>query len=69
MSKSNSDWQFSEETLISMVLRLIDRKNELVKELNKTDYSIGLLDGYNQSIDIIKNDLESRGYDVKDFGL
>ena len=37
--------------------------------MNKEDYDIGLLDGYNQCIDMIKNDLESRGFNIKDFGI
>ena len=69
MTKSEINWNFTEETLMSIVSRLAERKNELEKELKKSDYSIGLLDGYNQALDMIKNDLEVRGFDAKDFGI
>lgn len=70
MKKSNISWQFSEDTLISIIERIVQRKEELAKELStKTDYNIGLLDGYEQCIDMIKNDLEGRGFNIKDFGI
>lgn len=69
MNKSDVDWNFTEETLISIVSRLAERKTELEKELKKSDYNTGLLDGYNQALDMIKNDLESRGFNAKDFGM
>lgn len=70
MIKSDIDWQFSEDTLISIISRIVNRKKELDREtINKEDYDIGLLDGYNQCIDMIKNDLESRGFNIKDFGI
>ena len=69
MNKSDADWNFTEETLISIVSRLAERKTELEKELKKSDYNTGLLDGYNQALDMIKNDLESRGFNAKDFGM
>lgn len=69
MTKSDVNWNFTEETLISIVSRLVERKAELEKELKKSDYSTGLLDGYNQALDMIKNDLEARGFEAKDFGI
>ncbi len=69
MKKSNFDWEFSEETLITIINRIVERKKELQRELSKTDYDIGLLDGYTQCIDMMKNDLEVRGFNIKDFGI
>lgn len=70
MKNNNISWQFSEDTLISIIERIVQRKTELDKELNtKTDYNIGLLDGYSQCIDMIKNDLEGRGFNIEDFGI
>ncbi|KXB65922.1 hypothetical protein HMPREF3181_01014 [Parvimonas sp. KA00067] len=70
MKNNDISWQFSEDTLISIIERIVQRKTELDKELNiKTDYNIGLLDGYTQCIDMIKNDLEGRGFNVEDFGI
>lgn len=70
MKNNNISWQFSEDTLISIIERIVQRKEELAKELStKTDYNIGLLDGYAQCIDMIKNDLEGRGFNIEDFGI
>ena len=70
MKNNDISWQFSEDTLISIIERIVQRKTELDKELNiKTDYNIGLLDGYTQCIDMIKNDLEGRGFNIEDFGI
>lgn len=68
MIKSNIDWEFTEDTLKSIIIRILERKNELqIEFVKKTDYEIGVLDGYFQCIDMIKNDLESRGFEFDDF--
>lgn len=69
MSDKNS-WNFSEETLKSMIARIQRRLDDNVKEAKTNDiYSIGVVDGMKNAIDMIKNDLEVRHLNPKDFGL
>ncbi|MFR9280388.1 hypothetical protein [Levyella massiliensis] len=69
MSDKNS-WNFSEETLKSMIARIQKRLDDDVKE-SKTDdiYSIGVVDGMKNALDMIRNDLEVRNLNPKDFGM
>ena len=67
MIESKFGWKFSIKTLESIINRIIEARDQLKQNTKKDDYSIGLLDGYNQCLDMIKNDLESRGYDFNDF--
>lgn len=69
MMKSAIDWEFSQETLITIISRIVERQENLQQESNNSDYNIGLIDGYRQCLDMIKNDLESRGFNAKDFGI
>ena len=69
MSDKNS-WNFSEETLKSMIVRIQKRLDDNVKESKTNDiYSIGVVDGMKNALDMIRNDLEVRNLDPKDFGL
>lgn len=65
--KSEFDWNFSEETLKEIFKRIKIRQIELINESNNSEYDIGVIDGYTQCLDMIKNDLEIRGYDYKEF--
>ena len=69
MSDKNG-WNFSEETLKSMIARIHKRLDDNVKE-SKTDdiYSIGVVDGMKNALDMIRSDLEVRNLNPKDFGL
>lgn len=69
MSDKNG-WNFSEETLKSMIARIQKRLDDNVKE-SKTDdiYSIGVVDGMKNALDMIRSDLEVRNLNPKDFGL
>ncbi len=69
MSKSDIGWNFYEETLITIISRISERKIELEREIENTEYDIGVLDGYIQCIDMIKNDLECRGFDATAFRI
>lgn len=63
----NKDWQWSEETLKLIIKNIFDRKNEYVKELDDSEYSRGLISGYEFVLDSIKNELEVRGYSFEEF--
>ena len=64
---SEFNWNFDEETLKEIFNRIKDRQKELKDELAGDNYSIGVIDGYIQCLDMIKNDLDIRGYDVENF--
>ena len=67
---SHDNWNFDEDTLKTIVNRIIERWKEYENESkngNVSEYRQGLLDGYAQCLDMIENDLESRGYNVDDF--
>lgn len=65
-----SNWNFSEETLKSMIARIQKRLDDNVKESKTNDiYSIGVVDGMKNALDMIRNDLEVRNLNPKDFGL
>lgn len=69
MSDKNN-WNFSEETLKSMIERIQKRLDDNVKESKTNDiYSIGVVDGMKNALDMIRNDLEGRNLNPKDFGL
>ena len=62
----NKDWTWTQETLKSIIERVIERRDEYDKE-KKNDFDAGVVMGYDLVIDMFKNDLESRGYNFKDF--
>lgn len=67
---SHDNWNFDEDTLKTIVNRIIERWKEYENESkneNVSEYRQGLLDGYAQCLEMIENDLESRGYNVDDF--
>lgn len=69
MSDKNN-WNFSEETLKSMIERIQKRLDDNVKESKTNDiYSIGVVDGMKNALDMIRNDLEGRNLNPRDFGL
>ncbi|MDD7592983.1 MAG: hypothetical protein PUJ57_01915 [Peptoniphilaceae bacterium] len=64
------DWNFSEETLKAIVARIYQRLEENKAELDvTTDYGLGVVDGMEQVIDMIKNDLEGRNLRASDYGI
>lgn len=65
--KPEFEWNFSEETLKEIFKRIKIRQIELINESKNSEYDIGVIDGYTQCLDMIKNDLEIRGYDYKEF--
>lgn len=64
--KSSIDWQWSEDTLKELISQIIERKAEYEKEM-ETDFDKGVIAGYGYVLDSIKNFLDVRGYDFKDF--
>lgn len=61
-----SEWNWTESTLASIVKRIIDRNNDNKGE-EGNDFNRGRHEGYWEVIDMIKNDIESRGYDFDEF--
>lgn len=61
-----SEWNWTESTLASIVKRIIDRNNDNKGE-GDNDFNRGRHEGYWEVIDMIKNDIESRGYDFDEF--
>lgn len=62
----NDDWTWTQETLKSIIANIINRRDEY-KEKEKTDFEKGITFGYSCVLDSIKNELEGRGYNFKDF--
>lgn len=60
------DWNWTESTLASIVKRIIDRNNDTEGE-DDNEFNQGRQEGYWEVIEMIKNDIESRGYDFDDF--
>lgn len=60
------DWNWTESTLASIVKRIIDRNNDTEGE-DDNEFNQGRHEGYWEVIEMIKNDIESRGYDFEDF--
>ena len=67
MIKSEIDWEFSVETLQYIVSRIIERDSDREGEMNN-EFNKGRHLAYWEILDMIKNDLEVRGFDIKDFG-
>lgn len=65
--KKNEEWNWSEETLKEMIRDISNRRDEYVKENDHSEYSKGVIDGYNFVLDSIKNQLEGRGYDFRNW--
>ncbi len=64
--KSEYDWVFSQDTLIDIISRIIKRGDEVKKEAS-TEFNDGRKLAYYEVVDIIKNELEGRGFDFNDF--
>lgn len=64
--KGMSDWNWTESTLAAIVKRVMER-NEDTKSEEDNAFNRGRHQGYWEVIDMIKNDIESRGYDFDDF--
>ena len=62
----NEDWIWSQETLKAIIADIIDRKAKYEREA-KTDLDKGIALGYGFVLDSIKNQLEARGYNFKDW--
>ncbi len=67
--KNDNDIKLNEDIIKMIVSRIFQRKEELKKESDKSNYSIGVIDGYSQTLDMIRNDLDSRGFDISDLNL
>lgn len=61
-----TDWNWTESTLVAIVKRVMER-NEDTKGEEDNAFNRGRHQGYWEVIDMIKNDIESRGYDFDDF--
>lgn len=64
--KGMTDWNWTESTLAAIVKRVMER-NEDTKDEEDNAFNRGRHQGYWEVIDMIKNDIESRGYDFDDF--
>ncbi len=64
--KSEIDWTWSQDTLKAIISRIIERRDAYEKEVSN-DIDTGIVMGLNFAIDMIRNDLEGRGYDFKEF--
>jgi len=62
----NEDWTWTQETLKSIISRVIQRRDEYEKE-KQNDFDAGIVMGYDFVIDMFKNDLEGRGYNFDEF--
>lgn len=62
----NEDWTWSQETLKAIIKDIIDRKEKYENEA-KTDIEKGIALGYEFVLVSIKNQLECRGYNFKDW--
>ena len=67
----NRDWVWTQETLREIVRHIKLRKDETEAEAKAAgefdDFTRGLCKGYEFAIDMIRNDLEGRGYDFDKF--
>lgn len=66
--KINNDdkWKITEDTLGYMFSRIQERYEESLSE-GDDDFNNGRKLAYYEVLDMIKNDLESRGYSLDDF--
>lgn len=60
-------WNFSEDTLKSILLRIMEKKIDLENQLEMTEYNKGVLDGYTQCLEMIKHNLEVREFRLEEF--
>lgn len=65
--KKSEDWNWSAETLKEIIRDISNRRDEYVKENDNSEYSKGVIDGYTFVLDSIKNELEGRGYDFRNW--
>ena len=65
--KKSEDWNWSAETLKEIIRDISNRRDEYVKENDNSEYSKGVIDGYIFVLDSIKNELEGRGYDFRNW--
>lgn len=64
--KSEIGWEWSEDTLKSIIINIIQRRDEYRDEAN-TEFEKGVAAGYDYILDSIKNELECRGYNFEDW--
>ena len=64
--KSEIGWVWSQDTLKAIISRIIERDNDTKGEENN-EFNKGRHMAYFEIVDMIKNDLEGRGYDFKEF--
>ena len=65
--KKSEDWNWSAETLKEIIRDISNRRDGYVKENDDSEYSKGAIDGYTFVLDSIKNQLEGRGYDFRNW--
>lgn len=61
-----SDWNWTESTLASIIKRIMERNDDIDGE-EDDDFNRGRHQGYWEVIEMIKNDIETRGYDFDEF--
>ncbi len=64
--RETEDWTWTTDTLKSIINRIIERRDEYEKEVSN-DIDTGIVMGLNFAIDMIKNDIEVRGYTFDEF--
>lgn len=61
-----ADWNWTESTLAAIVKRIMERNEDREGEEDDA-FNRGRHQGYWEVLDMIKNDIESRGCDFDDF--
>lgn len=64
--RETEDWTWTTDTLKSIINRIIERRDDYEKEVSN-DIDTGIVMGLNFAIDMIKNDIEVRGYTFDEF--
>lgn len=64
--KSETGWEWTKDTLKVMIGRIQKRSDEAEEEGN-SEFDQGRQLAFYEVLDMIKNDLESRGYTFEDF--
>lgn len=67
MLDAEKEWLWSKDTLRAIFSRIAERKELLLKESVKSELNSGVDLGLFMALDMIKNDIESRGYDFEEF--
>lgn len=66
MIKSEIGWEWTKDTLKVMIGR-IQKRSEEAEEEGNSEFDQGRQLAFYEVLDMIKNDLESRGYTFEDF--